>query len=75
MLKPVLLASMGQRPGLTKLVLILFFILIFVKNCLLYDAIQDFSVWLRIGSNPADINRFRSHTGKKYYLGQQKTVE
>ena len=23
-----------------------------------------FSVWLRTGSNPADINRFRSHTGK-----------
>ena len=25
--------------------------------------IHDFSVWLRIGSNPADINRFRSHNG------------
>ena len=23
---------------------------------------HDFSVWLRTGSNPADINRFRSHT-------------
>ncbi len=29
------------------------------------DMIQDFSVWLRTGSNPADINRFRSH-GKIY---------
>ena len=25
-------------------------------------AVHDFSVWLRTGSNPADINRFRSHT-------------
>ena len=24
----------------------------------------DFSVWLRTGYNPADINRFRCHTGK-----------
>ena len=34
------------------------YILIFVENCLQYDAIHDFSVGLRIGSNPADINRF-----------------
>ena len=26
--------------------------------------IHNFSVWLRTGSNPQDINRFRSHTGK-----------
>ena len=39
-------------------------ILIFVENCLLFDAIHDFSVWLRTGSNPVDSNRFRSHTGK-----------
>ncbi len=25
--------------------------------------IHAFSVWLRTGSNPADSNRFRSHTG------------
>ena len=31
---------------------------------LIYDALHDFSVWLRIGSNPEDINRFESHTGK-----------
>ena len=30
-----------------------------------YDAIHGFLVWLRTGSNPADINRFRSHTGNK----------
>ncbi len=41
-----------------------FFVLIFVENCLYCDAIHDFSVWLRNGSNPADINRLRSHTGK-----------
>ncbi len=27
-------------------------------------AIHDFSVWLRTVSNPADINKFRGHTGK-----------
>ena len=36
-----------------------FFILIFIENCLSYDAIHE-SVWLRTGSNPADINRFWS---------------
>ena len=28
------------------------------------NAIHDFSVWQRTGSNPAYINRFQSHTGK-----------
>ena len=27
------------------------FILVFVENCLYYDVINDFSVWLRSGSN------------------------
>ena len=40
------------------------FILIFVENWLFFYAIHDFSVWLRAGSNPHDINRFRSHIGK-----------
>ena len=40
------------------------YILIFVENCLSYDAIHDFSVWQRTGSNLPDINRFGSHTGK-----------
>ena len=35
------------------------FYFIFVENCLYYDAIHDFSVWLRTGSNLVDINRFR----------------
>ena len=39
-------------------------IIIFVRDCLYYNSKQHFSVWLRTGSNPADINRFRSHTGK-----------
>ena len=30
-------------------------------NTIRYD---DFSVWLRTGSDSAEINRFRSHTGK-----------
>ena len=38
------------------------FVLIFLENCLLYDDTHDFSVWIRTGSNPADINKFRSHT-------------
>ena len=38
------------------------FILIFMEN--FYNAIHDCSVWLRTGSNPADINRFRSNTRK-----------
>ena len=28
----------------------------------IYDAKHDFLVWLRNGSNPADINRFRNHS-------------
>ncbi len=36
------------------------FILIFIENCLKFDAIHDFSVWLRTGSNQTDSNRFRS---------------
>ena len=38
------------------------FILVFVEN-----AIRDFSVLLRTGSKPADINQFRSQTGKKNF--------
>ena len=34
------------------------FISIFVENYLQYDAIHDFSVWMRTGSNPADIYQF-----------------
>ena len=30
---------------------------ILVENCLKYDAIHDFLVWLRTSSNPVDINR------------------
>ena len=39
------------------------FILMFVENCLQYDAIHDFTVWPRTGSSSADINQIRSHTG------------
>ncbi len=41
------------------------FILLFVGNCLQYDTIYVFSVQLRTSSNPANINRFRSHTGER----------
>ena len=40
-------------------------ILIFVENCLYYDAIPDFLVLLRTGSNPVDVERFGSYTKKK----------
>ena len=30
--------------------------------------IHEFSVWLRTSNNPADINRFLSHTGKYFDL-------
>ena len=33
-----------------------------------YDAIHDFSLWMRTGSNPADINRFRSNTEKNNFI-------
>ena len=38
-----------------------FMILIFVENCLNFDAIYNFLVWLRTGSNQVDGNPFRSH--------------
>ena len=42
------------------------FISIFVENYLYLDTIHDLSVWMRTGSNPAESNRFRSHTGKSF---------
>ena len=64
MLKPVLLVAKARdnKAGIGFII----FILIFVENCLKYDAIHDFSVWLRTGSNSADINGFRSHTVNVY---------
>ena len=43
------------------------FILIIVEIWLLYQAKHYFSVLHRAGSNPADINRFGSHTGIGIY--------
>ncbi len=34
-----------------------------------------FSVWLRTGSNPADSNRFRSHTGKYSNVTKRKALK
>ena len=47
---PFMLAPRGRRPGVTKLVLLSSFYLLFVENCLSYETI------LRTGSNPVDIN-------------------
>ena len=62
-LKPVLLVPRGRKPGLTKLVIIYYFysnihVKLSVRRCYTW-----LSVWLRFGSNPADINRLWSHTG------------
>ena len=40
-------------------------LIIFVENCFF---MQDFSVQLRNGFNPAVINGFRGHTGKQLVL-------
>ena len=55
----------GQRPWLNNKIVInvMIFILTFVDKWLQFDALNDFSVWLRTGSNPAYIYQFRSHTG------------
>ncbi len=53
-------------PRLTKFVLILWFYLNICRKLSVIDAIHDFSVWLRTGSNRADSNRFQSHTAFLY---------
>ena len=49
----------SERPRKTKLELFFFNNR---ENCLYNDDNHDFSIWLRTGSNPADIDRFRSRT-------------
>ena len=65
-----MLAPRDQRPRLTKLEGInsMFFFILIRGNLAVYDALLDFSVWLRTGTNPADNNRFRSHTWKTYLI-------
>ena len=46
----------------------LFFILLFVENCPLYDTIHEFSVWLRTGSYPAVINNFKAILKNPFFL-------
>ncbi len=55
----------AKKTGINFMIFILIFVEI-VCNSMLY--IHNFSVMLRAGSNPADSNRFRSHTGK-YFKG------
>ncbi len=48
----------------------IFILILCVENFLYYDAIHDILVWLRTGSNLADIDRrtrFESLTEKKYF--------
>ena len=45
-----------------------------MEYCLGNDAIDDFSVWLITGYNPADINRFQSRTENIFYLCSNQGV-
>ena len=58
----------ANKPGINFII----FISIFVENYLLYDVIQDFPAWLRTGSDPADINWFRSYTENFFYKQSYK---
>ncbi len=58
------LKAQAKKTGINFMI----FILIFAENCLKFDALHDFSVWLTIDFNPADSNRFQSHTGKYIIL-------
>ena len=42
-----------------------------MENCLNYDAIHDFSLWLRTSSNAVDINRIRSQMEIKFIPSYQ----
>ena len=44
------LRSRANKTGFNTII----FILIFVGNCLYYNAMHDFTVWLRTSLNPAD---------------------
>ena len=68
-----MLALKGPKAWANKLVLVLWFLKIFLENCLWYDAIYDFSVWLRTDSNPADINRYGSHTGELQFVLEERS--
>ena len=46
------LVAQANKTGINLMI----FILIFVENCLYYNAIHDFSVLLRTGSNLVDVN-------------------
>ena len=54
---------MNEVPNYKTGIKFMIFILIFVK-IVCFDAIHNFSVWLRTGTYLVDINLFRSHTGK-----------
>ena len=61
-IKPSFVRPEGPKARANKTSInIMIFILIFVKNCLYSNDMNDFSVWLRRGSNPVNINWFRSH--------------
>ena len=54
---PVLRSCGVNKSGINSMILIF----IFIENCLWFDAIHDFSVWLWTGFNPEDSNRLPSH--------------
>ena len=62
-----MLAYWVRRPERTKIVLIYDFYINIRAKLSLIRCYTIFPLWLRTGSNPADINRFRIHTGKAFY--------
>ena len=69
-IKTILSTPSGRMPGVTKLVFILWFLFIIRGKLSAVNAIHDFSVRPRTGSNPADNNRFgsqsQSHSGNDF---------
>ena len=43
------------------------YIFIFIENWKYYDAIHNFSVWLKTSYNQPDINQFQSNTEKMIF--------
>ena len=67
-LNPFLLASRDSRPGLTKLAINnMIFILLFVENCVYYDAIHIFFGMAENWFSSSWCYRFQIHTGKNLH--------
>ena len=65
-IKTSFVSFLGQQAQKNKIVII--FIFFFIGNLYLIRYYNDFSLWLRTGSNSADIYLFRIHTGIVIYI-------